>query len=421
MYRLDREEFLKFPLIFLWALMGFQAGFLNSFGFITCGRYISHVTGFGTQIGVTMAQNQWLTAFELIGFPLSFIFGSFFSGFFTCARRERGLKPRYDWMTLLMPAIIVLVMAFGLTGVFGVFGQELLNARHFTLLYVLSFTCGLQNGCFATLTKGQIRTTHLTGISTDIGTDFARYFFGKLSKVERQLVKRANLSRMMTFIAFAVGAITSVLATNDYEFMALTIPLLTSLVAYASMRIVSRKMDQSYGSARDASNENIEGVQAMGMKLTLVLIAISSTACSTTGNTSTTYPVHVSLSSEARQEVATEGSTDTKENLMEILNQDASITPVERSKLLDLVEKGFAKKREYEILANQKKALLVREIMKDQPNRGKIAAAKTSIEKLYSLKINEMMKLFNQMADVMKVHPKSSEHFLNRSLRDFTR
>lgn len=247
MYRLEREEFLKFPLILLWVLLGFQAGFLNSFGFLACGRYVSHVTGFGTQIGISLAQNQWLLAFELLGFPIAFIFGAFFSGFFTCARRERGLKPRYDLITILLPIIIASVTVFGWSGSFGPFGEDLINLRDFILLFILSFTCGLQNGCFATLTKGQIRTTHLTGISTDIGTDFARLFFGKLSEVELVLVRRANFSRIATFLAFALGAIFSVLATKSFQFSALLIPLITSIIVYWSIRNVSRSMDRVYG------------------------------------------------------------------------------------------------------------------------------------------------------------------------------
>lgn len=245
MYRLNREDYLKFPLIFLWSLLGFQAGFINSFGFLACGRYVSHVTGFGTQIGMAIAGNKLQIAFELIGFPLSFILGAFFSGFFTSARREQGLKPRYDMITLLFPVIVATVTVLGFHGIFGPFGEALLNMRDFILLYVLSFACGLQNGCFATLTNGQIRTTHLTGISTDIGTDLARQFFGKLPSNELALVKKANLTRIATFTAFSLGSIISVHTSESLQYASLIVPFLTSVIAFYAVMKISSNLDMA--------------------------------------------------------------------------------------------------------------------------------------------------------------------------------
>lgn len=243
MYRLDREDFLKFPLIGLWALLGFQAGFINSFGYLACGRFVSHVTGFGTQIGMAIGANDFLAAIELFGFPLSFILGAFFSGLFTSAKLERGLKPRYDWITLFLPLSILLIAILGWAGVFGTFGERFLEARHLILLFALSFACGVQNGCFATMTKGQIRTTHLTGISTDIGTDLARLYFGKLNPVERSLVVRANLSRIATFLSFGVGSIISVIATQHLHFTALVFPFLASFTVYLVVLKISSEMN----------------------------------------------------------------------------------------------------------------------------------------------------------------------------------
>jgi hypothetical protein len=240
MYRLEREEFLKSPLIYLWSILGFQAGFINSFGFLACGRYVSHVTGFGTQIGIALGESKWWLAVELLGFPLSFVLGAFFSGLFTSARMENGLKPRYDLITLFLPTLIGIVLYLGWKGLFGDFGEPLVGARDFILLFSLSFACGVQNGCFATLTKGQIRTTHLTGISTDIGTDFARLFFGKLSAIEKRLVIRSNVSRIATFASFSVGSILSVITSEKIHYLALAVPLVSSVMIFASVIYVGR-------------------------------------------------------------------------------------------------------------------------------------------------------------------------------------
>lgn len=246
MYRMERAEFVENKYVSLWSLAAFQAGFVNAFGFLACGRYVSHITGFGTQIGVAAAEGKLLLAFELMGFPLSFILGAFFSGFWTSARLERCLRPRYDVITALLPITLAFLLLLGYHGIFGPFGEPLIQVRDFMLLFLLSFFCGMQNSCFATLTKGQIRTTHLTGIGTDIGSDFARLMFGKLQGLELELTKKMNFSRIMTFISFSAGSIVSVAFASRFEYWALGVPLLTSIVIFAAVHLISRILDERF-------------------------------------------------------------------------------------------------------------------------------------------------------------------------------
>ncbi len=246
MYRLEREDFVKNPYISLWATLGFQAGFINAFGFLACGRFVSHVTGFGTQIGGAFASGKLLLAIELLGFPLAFIAGSFFSALFTSARLERQKVPLYGLITGILPAVITLLLVLGMFGQFGEFGKNFDQVRELTLLFLLSFVCGMQNGCFATMTKGQIRTTHLTGISTDIGTDLARVWFGKLAPKEFELTRRTNICRVATFLAFTSGSIFSVLLSQRLEFMALVIPCVTSICVFFAVGKIHRMLDRRF-------------------------------------------------------------------------------------------------------------------------------------------------------------------------------
>ncbi len=231
MYRLEREEFLRSKFIFLWALLGFQAGYINSFGFLSEGRFVSHVTGIGTQAGMAFGDGAWLLGLELTLMPLFFIFGAFLSSLITSVRIERGLKPRYEVIVFVMPAALVLVEVLSFYGFFGEFGAHPEEQRKLGLLFMLALICGMQNGCFATLTKGQIRTTHMTGISTDLGTDLARYYLGSLDQTEARLVRRTNISRIATFVAFMFGSVISALISKGLEYNSLVIPILSSLSA----------------------------------------------------------------------------------------------------------------------------------------------------------------------------------------------
>lgn len=266
MHRLEREEFTKGKYIGLWSLLAFQAGFINAFGFLACGRYVSHVTGVGTQVGLMVGQSTPWLALELMGFPVAFVLGSFFSGTLTISRIERGLNPHTLWVIALIPVLLLALAIGGNSGMFGVFGEMLLLPHDFALLYSLSAVCGMQNGCFATMTKGQIRTTHLTGISTDIGTDLARAFLGNLPAHEYKLTWRTNISRMVTFLGFSIGSVFSVYYCSNHGFLSLLIPAATSTIALVVVVLWQRSITVGLRLARARARftHKIRAIQKTG-------------------------------------------------------------------------------------------------------------------------------------------------------------
>lgn len=247
MHRLEREDFLRTRFIFLWSILGLQAGYINSFGFLVSERFVSHMTGIGTQVGFSMSQVDWLRAFELLLIPIFFIFGSFVSSTMTSVKIDNGQKPHFGKVMLLLPCIIAVSLVLAEMGVLANYEESIWSQGKFALIFLLSFVCGMQNGCFATMTKGQIRTTHLTGISTDLGTDLARVLFGNLSDEERRLLNRTNICRVSTFMSFAFGAVISVYATDKWHYTALLVPLFTSLAVYFSVTLFSQAIDSAGG------------------------------------------------------------------------------------------------------------------------------------------------------------------------------
>ena len=49
----------------LWLSLAFQGGFMNAGGFLACHRFVSHVTGYGTHVGVALGREEYLGAFEM--------------------------------------------------------------------------------------------------------------------------------------------------------------------------------------------------------------------------------------------------------------------------------------------------------------------------------------------------------------------
>lgn len=111
------------------------------------------------------------------------------------------------------------------------------------LLNSLTFLCGMQNACFATLTKGQIRTTHLTGISTDIGTDLALALSGNLNPEDKHMAIRRNIMRIVTFSSFSLGAVLSALVDSHLQYWSFLVPTLTSMGIASAFYRERRRLD----------------------------------------------------------------------------------------------------------------------------------------------------------------------------------
>lgn len=225
----------------LWLVLAMHAGYLNAGGFLACHRFVSHMTGFGTQIGVSFGLKEYLIAAEMLLAPLSFIMGAGFAGFLIDSKMDKNHSPRLKEGLLLILLLDIIVFSGGLSGVFGVFGEPLLLQRDFLLLVLLTFTCGLQNGMFVSLTGGQIRTTHITGLSTDIGLNIVRGWYMKDGKAKEEHVGKNNL-RIKTFVAFSSGSFVGAICFIRLEYWGFLLSSITALFILIWATLVKSKV-----------------------------------------------------------------------------------------------------------------------------------------------------------------------------------
>ena len=154
------------------ALLALNAGVLNSVGFVAVSVYTSHMTG----LTASVADHLVLGGSAIVLTGLLGI-ATFMAGAAACALlfnwgRRRGLRSRYA-NVLVLEALLVLL--------FGLLAEEF-AWRHRDLVFVavLCFTMGMQNAIITKISGAQIRTTHVTGMVTDIGIEL-----GKLAYVSR--------------------------------------------------------------------------------------------------------------------------------------------------------------------------------------------------------------------------------------------
>ncbi len=214
--------------ISVWMLMAFQAGLINIGGFMACHRFVSHITGFATFFGYEINQADTSAALSMLMVPMFFLFGCMISGFLVDIRLKLHLKPKYYIAFGLMFFLISLVLIGGMVGYFGLFGEPYEYIRDYILLAMLCLVCGIQNGTITTVSKSAVRTTHLTGPTTDLGVGLVRFLYRRRIKDEYGSETQANLTRIGIILFFILGSILGGYAFKNLGYAGFAVPAATS-------------------------------------------------------------------------------------------------------------------------------------------------------------------------------------------------
>ena len=211
-------------------VLAFVAGAINAGGFLAVHQYTSHMTG----IVSAMADNLVLGAYDLVlggaGGLLSFLLGAACSAIMVNYSRRRRMHGEFA-LPLLLEAFLLLC--------FGLLGAQLAAVAGLFVpvtAMLLCFIMGLQNALITKLSKADIRTTHITGIVTDIGIELGKSLYWNASGSSKQppvQVNRAKL-QMLTVLAlsFFSGGVVGAFGFKQLGYIA-TVPLALVLVTLA--------------------------------------------------------------------------------------------------------------------------------------------------------------------------------------------
>ena len=186
-------------------LLAALAGYVNAVGLLGFSHQsVSHLTGASTLLGVAVANFNGYEVLHLIFIILSFVLGAAFSGFFI---ENSALKVgrRYGF-ALAAEAVLLIVTMVCLNH-----GQ---NLGH----YFASMACGLQNAMVTTFSGAIVRTTHVSGLFTDIGIMLGAKFRG------HPLDKRKFVLLSLLIFGFIVGGVIGALMFGVYKYNSLAAP-----------------------------------------------------------------------------------------------------------------------------------------------------------------------------------------------------
>lgn len=218
-----------------WGSLVFLAGAINSGGFLACERFVSHVTGFATLFGIDLAMGEWGLAIGILSVPVYFLAGVMLSAFLI-ERRAREGKRAYSIIMGVETLLLVFCAIGGWLGWFGKFGTELILSRDYLLLAFLCAASGLQNAALTNSSGATIRTTHLTGLTTDLGIGIVRAANLTADDPKRLDEIKANYFRTATIVAFAFGGSVGAFLFLQFGYLGFLLPAAISLYATIAAR-----------------------------------------------------------------------------------------------------------------------------------------------------------------------------------------
>src|SRR5699024_113476 len=117
------------------------------------------------------------------------------------------------------------------------------------LAMLLLFAMGLQNALVTYVSQSVVRTTHLTGIFTDLGIELSQLLFYKKPE-HRKVLKRSVFLKIMIIGSFSFGGIIGTLLYNNYGLKTLLLSILILLAVLTYDNITLRRYMRKIKNAR---------------------------------------------------------------------------------------------------------------------------------------------------------------------------
>jgi uncharacterized membrane protein YoaK (UPF0700 family) len=175
--------------------LSWVAGYTNVVSILVCGTAASHVTGLATSASREVIEGRWTVAIGAIGLILCFLAGAVASAIMTELGRRRAWESIY-----VMPILTEMMLLASFSLLLELLGHDFTQPGllHAAATGIAAFAMGIQNATITRISHGVVRTTHLTGIVTDLGLEgvqFAWWTWDRRHRVS-ELPRGALLHRL---------------------------------------------------------------------------------------------------------------------------------------------------------------------------------------------------------------------------------
>lgn len=219
-----------------WSLAG-VAGALNAAGFYAVGLYSANMTGNVSALADHLGMGELAIAAPYLALVATFISGAMVSTLLVNAGRRRGLAGIYAF-SILAEALLLASLGCADLWLPGV-------SRGPTLALGLSFLLGLQNAVVTQISNARVRTTHVTGMITDIGIELGNLLdLAGRGRDDGQLALNREKLRLhgQTVASFLMGGVLGVLGYKAFGAL-LLFGISAALLLFAGSHILALRAE----------------------------------------------------------------------------------------------------------------------------------------------------------------------------------
>jgi uncharacterized membrane protein YoaK (UPF0700 family) len=181
-------------------LLSLVAGALNAAGFLTAGSFTANMTGNISAFADHISNGQFVIGLSFAGLVVAFVCGAGIAAFAIQTGEARKNRAIYAW-AIVAEAVILLLMGL-------VFMRSAQAPHEAGLLIILSFVMGLQNAVTTMISRARVRTTHVSGMATDIGIELAALTASKYAR--HDALPKLKL-HSLTLLCFTIGGVCGAL------------------------------------------------------------------------------------------------------------------------------------------------------------------------------------------------------------------
>jgi uncharacterized membrane protein YoaK (UPF0700 family) len=234
-------------------ILSFVAGIVNVVGFLSIKQLTTNVTGhFALFINDVANLEFWKGTIYFL-YIFSFLFGSFLSSFLIEKFRENK-KLNVFVLPTLIECIILTSIALA---------SDIVEIKYPDLIAcLLLFAMGLQNSYVTKISNAIVRTTHLTGLFTDLGIEISQLFFPKLHPNREKLKATIKLRIYIISFFFAGGLVGGFLYSKvNLKLNTLILGALILLISlfYDDFRYRLIKIKRGYSQRKKTAHNNDHG------------------------------------------------------------------------------------------------------------------------------------------------------------------
>lgn len=204
-------------------LLSFVAGIVNVTGVLSIKTLTTNVTGHFAYFAEEVMKHNYSAAITFFIFTIFFLIGSFVSNFLA-----EIISKKHPDLSHVIPITLEIIVLIGV-GIFG--GQsELSSFEGKWIAFSMLFAMGIQNSLVTKISQSTVRTTHLTGLFTDLGIELSQLFFYKKPE-EKKKLKTSIYLRLSIIIFFFLGCFSGGFMYTFLEMKTLFVSAFFLLVA----------------------------------------------------------------------------------------------------------------------------------------------------------------------------------------------